>query len=298
MAAAHSTSSNAAVLTELQDLVDDFKLKLEDVRSSMEPIVRRVEGNEMPTEKGVSYLEVKHQLLLSYCMNMVFYLLMKVEGKSVRDHPVLHQLVEIRTTLERLRPLDGKLKYQIDKLLKLQGEGAATADGIEDDEDESLNFKPNPQNMLTKGSDSSGQSSDVYQPPKLSATPFEEYERAATKRNKEGKKRQKKLLKSELLREIRGEFGDAPEEISHREGFDDKTNKQEDEERRDYEEDRFVRTTMSKKDKKKRKERERNANGIDSVLGMDNFGDLEDTINDSRGGEDFGNKRQKKKGRR
>jgi hypothetical protein len=164
--------SSAAVLIELQDLVQELKIKLADVRSSVDPIVRRVEEKEMPTEKGVSYLEVKHQLLLSYCINMVFYLLMKVEGKSVRNHPVLHQLVEIRTTLERLRPLDGKLKYQIDKLLKLQDQGAAPLD-LDDDEDGSLNFKPNPQNMLTKGAES-GQNSDVYQPPKLSATPFEE----------------------------------------------------------------------------------------------------------------------------
>ena len=62
----------------------------------------------------------------------------------------------------------------------------------------------------------------------------------------------------------------------------------------------MVRTTMSKKDKKKRKERERKSNGIDSVLGLDDFGDLEDTINDKRrdegGSGEF--KRQKKKGRR
>jgi hypothetical protein len=62
---------------------------------------------------------------------------------------------------------------------------------------------------------------------------FLQYEKAAIKRSKEGKKRQKKLLKSELLREIRGEFGDAPEEISHKQGYDDKINKQEDEERKE-----------------------------------------------------------------
>jgi hypothetical protein len=37
----------------------------------------------------------------------------------VRDHPVILQLVKTRTLLEKLRPLDKKLGYQIDKLLKL-----------------------------------------------------------------------------------------------------------------------------------------------------------------------------------
>jgi hypothetical protein len=64
------------------------------------------------------YLEVKQQILLSYCTNILFYMLMKVtnitiisyyityliylyyyvqsEGKSVRSHPVMKQLLHLR----------------------------------------------------------------------------------------------------------------------------------------------------------------------------------------------------------
>lgn len=38
---------------------------------------------------------------------------------NVKGHPVVEQLVRIRTLLEKLRPLDAKLKYQIEKLLKV-----------------------------------------------------------------------------------------------------------------------------------------------------------------------------------
>jgi U3 small nucleolar RNA-associated protein 3 len=44
----------------------------------------------------VDYLEVKQQLLLSYCLNAVFYLYMKAQGQSVRSHPVMKQLLELR----------------------------------------------------------------------------------------------------------------------------------------------------------------------------------------------------------
>lgn len=57
----------------------------------------------------MTYLEMKYNLLLSYCTYLSFYLLMKVDGKSVKDHPVIFKLAHIKTLLEKLRPLDQKL---------------------------------------------------------------------------------------------------------------------------------------------------------------------------------------------
>jgi len=51
--------------------------------------------------------------------------------------------VEIRTVLERIRPIDHKLKYQIDKLVK------ASVTGSIDSKDPS-NFKANPANFASK----------------------------------------------------------------------------------------------------------------------------------------------------
>ena len=59
----------------------------------------------------MTYLEMKYNLLLSYCTFLSFYLLMKAEGKSVKDHPVIFKLAHIKTLLEKLRPLDSKLQY-------------------------------------------------------------------------------------------------------------------------------------------------------------------------------------------
>lgn len=74
------------------------------------------EGN-LATAEGVSYLEAKHLLLLHYCVNIVFYLLLKAEGRAVREHPVIARLLELRAYLEKIRPIDKKLQYQMDKLL-------------------------------------------------------------------------------------------------------------------------------------------------------------------------------------
>jgi U3 small nucleolar RNA-associated protein 3 len=87
------------------------------VKQRVQPLLAMVQGGEFATEKGVSYLEAKHLLLLSYCMHIVFYLMLKAEGLPVKDHPVVLRLVELRLYLEKIRPIDKKMAYQIDKLL-------------------------------------------------------------------------------------------------------------------------------------------------------------------------------------
>ncbi len=61
------------------------------------------------TSAGMSYLEIKYNLLMSYCTFLAFYLLLKVEGKPVENHPVIYKLAHIKTLFEKLKPLDQKL---------------------------------------------------------------------------------------------------------------------------------------------------------------------------------------------
>ena len=66
----------------------------------------------------MTYLEMKYNLLLSYLQFLSIVILLKLEGKPLRDHPVIPRLLHIKLLLERLRPLDTKLQYQIDKSLR------------------------------------------------------------------------------------------------------------------------------------------------------------------------------------
>ncbi|WAR12640.1 NGDN-like protein [Mya arenaria] len=75
---------------------------------------------------GISFLEVKYQLLLSYLVNLTYLLLQKARGQSINGDRAVLRLVEIRTVLEKMRPIDQKLKYQVDKVVRL-----AATDGDE-----------------------------------------------------------------------------------------------------------------------------------------------------------------------
>ena len=66
------------------------------------------EGGDVDQDVA-EYLEVKEQLQLSYSVNVMFYLYMKAQGTSVRAHPVMRQLLELRYAMEKMRVLEGKL---------------------------------------------------------------------------------------------------------------------------------------------------------------------------------------------
>ena len=74
---------------ELLSLLAELKASLREVRHRCGPLLSEIKAGGLGTAEGLSYLEAKHLLLLSYCSHIVFYLLLKAEGRSVKDHPVI-----------------------------------------------------------------------------------------------------------------------------------------------------------------------------------------------------------------
>ncbi|KAI8629338.1 U3 small nucleolar ribonucleoprotein lcp5-like protein [Xylariaceae sp. FL1651] len=82
------------------------------------------------TENGVSLLDVKNELLLSYLQNLVFLILIKIrnakndtldsaEDSTDTPHAVVKKLVELRLYLEKgVRPLEERLRFQLDKIIR------------------------------------------------------------------------------------------------------------------------------------------------------------------------------------
>eukprot|EP00985_Skeletonema_marinoi_P032179 scaffold39072_cov199-Skeletonema_marinoi.AAC.10 len=130
---------------------------------------------------GLDFLQAKNGLLLSYLIDLTMLLKLRCragssksgddDGNSEEDtntdatiqtrQQCVERLVEMKAALEKMRPLEKKLRYQIDKLLALSTLGAGTfaAEGrekeVEDDNANELNsgadplsFKPDLSSMM------------------------------------------------------------------------------------------------------------------------------------------------------
>merc|ERR1711934_1177145 len=67
----------------------------------------------------------------------------KTEGMKIEGEQAIERLVTNRTVLEKIRPIEQKLKYQIDKAIKVADSGQVSAK-------DPMNFKANPAALVSK----------------------------------------------------------------------------------------------------------------------------------------------------
>lgn len=109
---------------------------------------------------GIDFLHVKNTLLLSYLIDLTIYLKNKLSGKN-SDPANLERLTEMKVVLDKVRGLDKKLRYQIDKLL--QSENASTFASAPENPnapDDPLQYRPDPKALAVDSSDDDDSSSD------------------------------------------------------------------------------------------------------------------------------------------
>jgi U3 small nucleolar ribonucleoprotein protein LCP5 len=168
----------------------------------------------LPPVDGISLLDVKNELLLSYLQNLVFLIILKLrndpEHASVGVE-ILKKLNEQRVYLEKgVRPLEGRLKYQIDKVLRavdeaersftakksapgkarnglaVNGDSGSDASNASDSDASSdpahnapaisdISYQPNPTALLRDAQVSSSKSTNhtatgAYKPPRITPT--------------------------------------------------------------------------------------------------------------------------------
>jgi U3 small nucleolar ribonucleoprotein protein LCP5 len=175
--------------------------------------------------------------------------------------------VEIRTVLEKIRPIDYKLRYQIDKLVKTAVTGTTNAS-------DPLNFKAKPSNLMTNDESEDESSSDEeeekprqkkkskdedeteevgkYVPPKITSMPYEDDETAAEKKQKLQERERRRAVNSTIINEWKEEFLDTPVEISGGSRAQQMISKAM-KERERYEEENFTRLPVTKAEKHRNK---------------------------------------------
>lgn len=107
----NSAPELVGLLSELNEAVDQLETKVD-------PILNKLKEEKNLNKPGIQYMELKKQLLLSYCQAITFHLLLKSEGHSVHDHPILARLVEIKNLLDKMKPIDENLSFEVEDYFK------------------------------------------------------------------------------------------------------------------------------------------------------------------------------------
>jgi U3 small nucleolar RNA-associated protein 3 len=262
---------------ELLSLLDEYTARMKELRKEVQPLLERARNQDpsLQTSEGISFLQLRFQLLLSYCIHIAFYLLLKAEGKDVKDHPVVKRLVHIRIHLEKIRPVMNQLKYQIEKLLKTSAmSGSSVVKVASDKEAQLMAFKPNLSSFdeASKVGDtdvSSHKQGKQQRTRLMGSTMFEEEERLSSRVQEEMERTRERASHSRLVKELRQDLSDRPEEESsigtsmHRVSLLDK-------ERMAFEEEHYMRLIDTREVKKRRRQAER-MEGFDDI---DDFADL------------------------
>ncbi|RAL03694.1 small subunit rRNA maturation protein LCP5 [Aspergillus ibericus CBS 121593] len=128
---AAAVSQEPSGLQNISNLLETLTTCLTNTGSSL-PKTKREEPSDVsiePPQDGISLLDTKSDLLLSYMQTLVFLVIFQLRGlkSSTEDadtneslpEDIVKKLVELRVYLDRgVRPLEGRLKYQVDKVIK------------------------------------------------------------------------------------------------------------------------------------------------------------------------------------
>uniref|UniRef100_A0A1B0D5Z0 Uncharacterized protein n=1 Tax=Phlebotomus papatasi TaxID=29031 RepID=A0A1B0D5Z0_PHLPP len=216
-------------LPQAMQLLGEMNNHVKQVSDLVENMLQKVKSGEMSTEYGLSFLEIKYHMLLTYLINLTYVVLRKCSGQTIENDPSIDRLIEIRTVLEKIRPIDHKLRYQIDKLVKtaqvtpssggtlranlghavtpLPEESAQTHESEESEDDEAEEEK-NRKRPTKAGS------SGVYVPPKLIPMYYDEDEGKVDRNRKQIERAKKRSLGMSIIEDLKEEYLDTPVEIS------------------------------------------------------------------------------------
>jgi U3 small nucleolar ribonucleoprotein protein LCP5 len=146
-------ASGSAVFFDSKSIEQGLTETIQKVESSL---LTAIEQHVSATEvsHGLDFLDTKNSLLLSYLIDLSLHLRNVLLGREV-DEENLRRLIEMRTVLDKLRNLDKRLRYQIDKLLAFQSNASSFATAGVSVQEDPLQFRPSVEAMEENGDNDS-----------------------------------------------------------------------------------------------------------------------------------------------
>lgn len=88
-------------------------------RELFSTIQEELDQREEDLKDGLSFLDLKNDTLLSYMIDVCNIMLHKVRGATIEGIESVERCVEYRVILEKIKSIDQKLAYQLNKLITM-----------------------------------------------------------------------------------------------------------------------------------------------------------------------------------
>lgn len=261
-------SAGVELMEETKDLADSINEDAKQVINIIENLKNKLEtfDTDASDQEGISLLHLKNVMMVDYMTNLLYVTMKKTQGKSIQDDQAIERIVENRTVMEKMRPMEKKIKYQMDKFIRLADSSAENAAAAANDP---LHFKPNLQSLVGDEDDDEDEDTDdeegatgkdtnksdkKYVVPKhVPALPDDELTRQELE-SESFKKAKKKTLSKSIMDDLKRQYMDNPEEEFNHADHMKAKHIAEMRERTRYEEDNYMRLPeLSKKEKHKRR---------------------------------------------
>ena len=132
----------------------NISASVDKINKFIPDISERTADSEL--QNGLSLMQLKNTILMVHNANLLHLISKKLKGEPIKDSSTVDRLIESRVLMERMKPLEVKLKYQMERLLKLttitdsQDGNSLTNNSGKGATEKALNFKPNLANLMKK----------------------------------------------------------------------------------------------------------------------------------------------------
>lgn len=190
-----STEVTSAQVNAFTELSSELLSSVKESLGLVNKLQQAAEDGELEHPDGLSLLTVKVDALLSYIHHCVLLGIHRLSGRSLGSDPgasFVQTLVKLRLYLEKMRPMEARLKYQMEKLLQAvateerevaRGTAQVGETGAEEEDDDDIDplaFRPNPEGLASagtrtaaKGAAEEEDGADVYRPPKMAPVMYD-----------------------------------------------------------------------------------------------------------------------------
>merc|ERR1712226_336660 len=124
----------------LQSKLTKISLSLDKIKNQLPHVEEKSFDPEL--KHGIGLIQLKNVALMAHNANLLQIVDLKLRGESIKDSSTVDRLLETRVLMEQVKPLEVKLKYQMERLLKLTTTSNVDVNN-ESRSEKALSYKPN-----------------------------------------------------------------------------------------------------------------------------------------------------------